>query len=167
MIRDATPADAGAIAAIYNHAVEHTTAVWNEVTVDAANRLRWMEDRQGAGFAVLVAVEGDVIAGYGAYGAFRAFDGYRLTVEHSVYVAPDAQGRGLGRAILSALMDRAARAGFHAMIGAIESGNTGSLALHRALGFAEVGRLPQVGQKFGRWLDLTLMQKLLDERARP
>ncbi len=167
MIRDATPADAEAIAAIYNHAVRTTTAIWNDTTVDAANRTGWMQDRQGGGFAVLVAETGGEVLGYGAFGPFRAFDGYRLTVEHSVYVAPGAQGRGLGRTILSALADRAAGAGFHAMIGAIESGNAGSLALHARLGFSEVGRLPQVGQKFGRWLDLVLMQRLLDGRAAP
>jgi len=167
MIRDATEADAAAIAGIYNHAVVQTTAVWNDMTVDAANRIRWMQDRQGGGFAVVVAeVEGAVL-GYGAYGPFRGFDGYRLTVEHSVYVAPAAQGRGLGRTILSALLERATGAGFHAMIGAIESGNAGSLALHSKLGFAEVGRLPQVGQKFGRWLDLVLMERLLDRREKP
>lgn len=167
MIRDANPADAAAIAAIYNHAVDHTAAVWNDVRVDAANRAAWMADRQGAGYAVLVAEEDGRVLGYAAFGPFRAFDGYRLTVEHSVYVAPEAQGRGLGRALLAAVIARARAQGRHALIGAIEAGNTGSRALHRRLGFADVGLLPQVGQKFGRWLDLALVQLTLDERSGP
>jgi len=167
MIRDATEADAAAIAAIYNHAVVHTTAIWNDVQVDAANRRAWLAERQGGGYAVIVAEDARGILGYAAFGPFRAFDGYRLTVEHSVYVARDAQGRGLGRALLSAIIDRARAQGRHALIGAIEGGNTASLALHRSLGFQDVGLMPQVGQKFGRWLDLALLQLTLDGREGP
>lgn len=166
-VRDATPEDAAAIAAIYNHAVRTTTAIWNETEVDAANRAAWIADRQGGGFAVIVAEEAGTVLGYGAFGPFRAFDGFRLTVEHSVYVAPGAQGRGIGRTILSALIGRARGQGRHVMVGAIEAGNAASLGLHRALGFAETGRMPQVGQKFGRWLDLVLMQIVLDDRTMP
>lgn len=167
MIRDATGEDAGAIAAIYNHAVDHTTAIWNTRHVDAANRAAWIAERQAGGHAVIVAEADGLVLGYAGFGPFRAFDGYRQTVEHSVYVAPQAQGRGLGRALLAAAIDRARAQGRHAMIGAIDAGNTGSLALHRRLGFTDVGLLPQVGQKFGRWLDLALLQLLLDGRDRP
>lgn len=166
-IREAAAGDADAIAAIYNDAVANTTAIWNEIPVDAANRAAWIAARQAAGFPVLVAVaDGDVL-GYASYGDFRAFDGYRATVEHSVYVTAAARGTGLGRALLARLIERARGQGKHAMVAAIEAGNAPSIRLHQALGFASVGLMPQVGQKFGRWLDLALMQLTLDDRAAP
>ena len=167
MIRPATPADAPAIAAIYNDAVRATTAIWNEVEVDAANRIDWMRARQAAGLPVLVLDEGGAIAGYASFGPFRAFDGYRGTVEHSVYVRSDLRGGGRGRALMEALIDTARSSGFHVMVGAIEAGNSASIALHEKLGFTHVGTMPEVGQKFGRWLDLALLQLRLDERDAP
>jgi L-amino acid N-acyltransferase YncA len=166
-IRDAAAADAGGIAAIYNDAVANSTAIWNEIRVDAANRAAWIAARQGAGFPVLAAAAGGEVLGYASFGDFRAFDGYRLTVEHSVYVRADARGRGLGRTLLSALVERARDLGKHAMIGAIEAGNAPSIRLHQELGFVQVGLMPQVGMKFGRWLDLALLQLTLDGRAAP
>ena len=167
-IQHATPEHAAAIAEIYNHAVEHTTAIWNEVLVDASNRVAWMAQRRAAGFPVLVAVdERGHVGGYASFGDFRAFDGYRHSVEHSVYVRQDARGRGVGLKLMEALIDEARQLGKHVMTGAIESGNTASVRLHATLGFTEVGRMPQVGAKFGRWLDLTLMQLLLDQRPAP
>jgi phosphinothricin acetyltransferase len=111
---------------------------------------------------VLVAVEGDAVLGYASYGPFRPFDGYRRTVEHSVYVAENARRRGVGEALLKALEVEARRAGMHAMIGGVAADNEPSLRLHEKLGFVETGRMPEVGQKFGRWLDLVFMQKMLD-----
>lgn len=167
MIRDATHEDAEAIAAIYNDAVVNTTAIWNEIAVDAANRQAWILARQQAGLPVLVVqIEGQV-AGYSSYGPWRAFDGYRATVEHSVYVDPAFRGRGLGRALMQALIAYARAAEVHVMIAAIEAGNAPSIALHRDLGFSAPQILPQVGQKFGRWLDLAFMQLQLDERPEP
>lgn len=167
MIRDATEADCAAIAAIYNHAVAHTTAVFSDQVVDAANRIAWRADRLAQGFPVLVAEEAGAILGYASYGPFRSFPGYRETAEHSVYVAPEAQGRGLGRALMVAVIDRARAQGLHILVGGIEAENRASLRLHEALGFVQTGRLPQVGQKFGRWLDLAFMQLRLDERPQP
>ena len=167
LIRDAVPADAAFILPIHNRAVRETTAVWNEAESDLAGREAWLAGRANAGFPVLVAEIDGAVAGYASYGDFRAWEGYRLTVEHSVYVASDRQGRGIGRALLTALIERARRAGKHAMIAGIEGGNAGSIALHTSLGFVEVGRLPQVGAKFGRWLDLVFLQLLLDDRAAP
>lgn len=166
-IRDATAADAAGIAAIYNDAVENTTAIWNEIRVDAANRAAWIETRQAAGYPVLVAAEGDAVLGYASFGDFRAFDGYRGTVEHSVYVRGDARGGGLGRKLLAALVPRARGIGKHVMVAAIEAGNAPSIRLHESLGFVPVGTMPQVGQKFGRWLDLALLQLTLDGREAP
>jgi L-amino acid N-acyltransferase YncA len=167
-ILPATPAHAAAIAEIYNHAVEHTTAIWNEALVDADNRVAWMAQRQAAGFPVFVALDEDgSVQGYASFGDFRAFDGYRHSVEHSVYVRQAVRGRGVGLKLMEALIAEARRLGKHVMIGAIESGNTASIRLHATLGFVEVGRMPQVGAKFGRWLDLTLMQLQLDSRPAP
>ncbi len=149
------------ILAIYNHAVEHTTAIWNEALVDLENRHAWWRGRTEAGLPVLVAVNDGMVAGYASYGPFRAFDGYRLTVEHSVYVAEWARRQGAATALLHALEDHARTAGLHVMLGGIAADNEASLRLHGRLGFSETGRLPQVGQKFGRWLDLVFMQKML------
>lgn len=167
-VREAGPGDAGAIAEIYNDAVRRTTAIWNETEVDAANRAAWMAERQGAGFPVLAAVdEAGGVVGYASFGAFRAFEGYRHTVEHSVYVRADARGAGIGAELMRALIARARAAGKHAMVGAIEAGNAASIRLHERLGFVAVGRMPQVGAKFGRWLDLALLELVLDDRAAP
>lgn len=167
-IRDAVDADAPAIAAIYNDAVVNTTAIWNEVQVDTANRVGWMADRQRLGYPVLVAVDGDgTVLGYASFSDWRAFDGYRHTVEHSVYVRADRRGGGIGKALMQALIGRARAIGKHVMVAAIEAGNQGSIALHEALGFRRTGLMPQVGMKFGRWLDLAFLQLILDDRPTP
>lgn len=166
-IRFATKEDCAAIAEIYNHAVLHTAAIWNDKTVDADNRIAWFEARQFADFPVLVSEENGTVTGYSSYGDWRAFEGFRHTVEHSVYVHPDHQGKGLGRALLSALIEEARRRGKHVMVAGIESQNAASLHLHKTLGFVTTGQMPQVGTKFGRWLDLTFMQLQLDDRIDP
>lgn len=167
LIRDAMPADAGAIAAIYNDAVRHTTAILMEGEVDAANRAQWMEARQGIGYPVLVAEEGGRVLGYAAFGDWRPFDGFRGTVENSVYVAPEARGQGVAQALLAALIPRARACGKHVIVAAITAENTASLRLHEKLGFVETARMPQVGQKFGRWLDLVFLQLQLDPAPTP
>ena len=160
-IRAASEADLPAILAIYNDAVGNTTAIWNETPVDLENRRAWFAARRKAGFAVLVAEEGGRVAGYGSFGDFRPFEGYRVTVEHSLYVASDARRRGHGAALLATLIDEARKLEKRAMIGGIDAENAVSIALHAKFGFDEVGRLPGVGIKFGRPLDLVLMQKNL------
>ena len=160
-VRAAGEADLPGILAIYNHAVAHTTAIWNDAIVDLENRRQWWRGRVEAGLPVLVAVERGEVLGYASYGPFRAFDGYRQTVEHSVYVAEGARRRGVATALIEALEAEARRVGMHVMIGGIAADNAASLRLHEKLGFVETGRLPQVGWKFGRWLDLVFMQKAL------
>ncbi|WDF72368.1 GNAT family N-acetyltransferase [Novosphingobium sp. KACC 22771] len=167
LIRDAGRDDLAAILAIYNHAVLHTTAVWNETPGTIEERHLWFDAKQQRGFPVLVAADGEAVLGFASYGDFRNFPGFSQSVEHSIYVAPHAHRRGIGRALLEVLITRAKGAGLHAMIGGIDASNAASIALHQAMGFAEVGRLPQVGHKFGRWLDLSFMQKLLSEGAPP
>ncbi|WP_295046362.1 GNAT family N-acetyltransferase [uncultured Paracoccus sp.] len=168
VIRDATDADLPGIADIYNHAVVHTKAIWNDSVVDIANRRAWLADRGRAGYPVLVAVDDrDAVLGYASFGDWRAFDGYRHTVEHSVYVHPDHSGRGIGKALMLALIDGARQCGKHVMVAGIEAGNAASIRLHQTLGFRQVGLLPQVGVKFGAWLDLAFLQLVLDDRPAP
>lgn len=155
-IRFARKADCAAIAEIYNHAVLYTAAIWNDQTVDADNRIAWFEARTLAGYPVLVSEENGVVTGYASFGDWRSFDGFRHTVEHSVYVHPDHQGKGLGRKLLSRLIDEARDCGKHVMVAGIESQNQASLHLHQSLGFVVTAQMPQVGTKFGRWLDLHL-----------
>lgn len=166
-IRQATEADCAAIAKIYNHAVEHTAAIWNDKTVDTQNRINWLHQRQDKGFPVRVAEENGVVTGYASYGDWRPFDGFRHSVEHSVYVSPEYARKGIGRALLADLIEVARQAGVHVMVAAIESQNMASRHLHEQQGFVVTGQMPQVGTKFGRWLDLTFMQLQLDTRTTP
>lgn len=166
-IRYAVKEDCAAIAAIYNHAVINTAAIWNDQTVDADNRIAWFEARALLGYPVIVSEENGVVTGYASFGDWRAFDGFRHTVEHSVYVHPDHQGKGLGLALMERLIEEARRIGKHVMVAGIEAQNQGSIHLHQKLGFTITGQMPQVGTKFGRWLDLTFMQLQLDNRSDP
>ena len=162
IIRDATADDLPAIRDIYNDAVANTTAIWNETIVDLDNRAKWFADRQKSGYPVLVAISEDgTVAGYASFGDWRAFDGYRHTVEHSVYVDKNQRGGGIGKSLMLALIERAKTLGKHVMVAGIEAGNTGSIRLHEKLGFEITGQMKEVGTKFGRWLDLTFMQIIL------
>lgn len=167
-IRDAHAGDIEAILAIYNDAVSNTLAIWNERTVDAANRAAWLADRQRAGYPVLVAIDAEgSVAGYASFGDWRPFEGFRHTVEHSVYVRADRRGAGVGKALMVELIARARGLRKHVMVAGIEAGNAGSIALHKQLGFEEVGLMRQVGTKFGAWLDLAFLQLQLDARSDP
>jgi phosphinothricin acetyltransferase len=150
--------------AIFNHAVRETFSIWSETETTLEQRRAWLEARRKAGFPVLVAIDparpSDVL-GYGSFGVFRDFPGYVKTVEHSVYVAHQAQRRGLGRALLAALIEQARARGFEAMVGGIDSANAASIALHEAAGFELQGKLKGVGRKFGNRLDLAFMVKQL------
>ena len=167
-IRDAVHADLPAIRDIYNDAVANTTAIWNEQPVDLGNRQAWYSVRQSQHYPILVAVDAnDAVLGYASFGDWRPFQGFRQTVEHSVYVRNDQQGKGLGPALMKALIERARGCDKHVMVAAIESGNVASIRLHERLGFTITGQMPQVGSKFGRWLDLTFMQLILNPGAEP
>lgn len=156
--RDATLDDLPAIMDIYNDAVLNTTAIWNEVLVDLDNRKDWFEARKARGFPVIVAIRNGAVAGYASYGDWRAFDGYRHTREHSVYVHKDARGAGIGKLLMQSLIEHAAANGVHVLIGAIESENMASIRLHERLGFRVAGQYSEVGRKFDRWLNLTSME---------
>lgn len=150
------------IVAIFNHAVRETFSIWSETETTLDLRRDWMRARKAAGFPVVVALDetGEVL-GYGSFGVFRDFPGYARTVEHSVYIAPAAQRRGIGRMILDELVERARAQGKEAMVGGIDSANAGSIALHEQAGFEVQGVLKGVGRKFGKSLDLVFMVKSL------
>ncbi|NLY27468.1 MAG: N-acetyltransferase [Alcaligenaceae bacterium] len=163
ILRTANETDLHGILAIYNHAVRHTTAIWNETEVDLENRRAWLQLRQSKNFPVLVAVEENNILGYASYGEWRAFDGYRHTVEHSIYIHEQARGRGLGRQLMQALIEHARTQNIHVMIAGIDASNQASIRLHESLGFKHAGLFREVGIKFGKWLDLCCMQLTLDD----
>ncbi|KKX28107.1 GNAT family N-acetyltransferase [Rhizobium sp. LC145] len=163
-IRDATEADLPGILEIYNDAVANTTAIWSETLVDLKNRQEWLAARKSRGFPVLAAISDGKVVGYASYGDWRAFDGYRHTVEHSVYVHKAARGLGIGRSLMRALIERAADAKVHVMIAGVGAENPASIRLHESLGFRMVGRFSEVGTKFGRWLDLACLELRVEPR---
>ncbi|WP_298285513.1 GNAT family N-acetyltransferase [Acidocella sp.] len=159
---------AGAILDIFNEAIVSSTALYDYKPRPPASMAGWFGAKTAGGFPV-VGVEGSAgtLLAVGSYGAFRAWPAYKYTVEHSVYVHKDHRGRGLGRVVMEQLIAAARRHDLHAMMGGIDAANKGSIALHERLGFKHVGTLPQVGFKFGRWLDLVFYQLLLDTPAHP
>jgi phosphinothricin acetyltransferase len=162
-LREATPADVPAITHLYAHHVLTGTGSFEEEPPDAAEMARRLAEVQGHGLPWLVAVGGDgALAGYAYAGRFHVRSAYRLTVEDSVYVAAGHTGRGVGRRLLTALIARCAALGRQVMVARIgDAANAASIALHAALGFREVGRLEGIGLKFGRRLDVVLMQREL------
>lgn len=161
-IRPAIASDIEAITEIYNTSAVATTASYALEPVSIADRRAWFDRLTAGDFPVLVVEEGGVVIGYASYGPFRSLEGYAHTVEHSVYIADGYRTGGLGRMLMSALIDRAASDRVHVMVGVIDAGNEESIAFHERLGFESTGRLPQVGRKFGRWLDVVFVTLVLD-----
>ncbi len=162
-LRVAAAPDVPAIANIYAEQVATGTASFEYEPPTVAEMRRRYESIVGAGYPYFVAENGDgTVAGYSYASAYRLRPGYRYTVEDSVYVAPAAGGRGIGQALLSRLIEACSERGDRLMVAVIgDVGNAASIALHRALGFTEVGRMPGVGWKFGRWIESVLMQRPL------
>ncbi|MFM2057392.1 MAG: hypothetical protein RLY71_1777 [Pseudomonadota bacterium] len=159
---------ADAILAIFNEAIVHSTALYDYQPRTPQSMVAWFEAKRRGGFPVLGLEDADgTLLAFASYGTFRAWPAYKYTVEHSVYVHKDQRGRGLGLAVMRELIAAARRNEVHAMVGGIDATNAGSIALHERLGFRHVGTLPQVGFKFGRWLDLAFYQLLLDTPAHP
>ncbi len=159
-IDEAREADVAAILAIYNEVIATSTAVYSDTPVTLEDRLVWFRGRLAQGYPVLVARDPEV-AGYATFGDFRAWPGYRFTVEHSVHVRADRRGRGIGSQLVRALIPRAAAMGKHVILGGIDADNAASIRMHERLGFERTAHLKQVGRKFDRWLDLVFMQKLV------
>jgi phosphinothricin acetyltransferase len=165
-VRPSRPGDIPEIAAIYAHAVLHGTASFELDPPDGAEMARRRLALVEAGLPYLVAEEEDRVLGYAYAGPYRPRPAYRSTVEDSIYVAPDAQGRGVGRALLSALIEACEALDFRLMIAVIgDAGSRGSVGLHAAMGFTRVGAFEPVGYKHGRWLATVLMQRVLGPGA--
>jgi L-amino acid N-acyltransferase len=149
------------ILAIYNEVIRSSTAVFSEVEVTLENREAWFQAKLASGHPVLVAMDATGVVGFGTFGEFRTWPGYRHSVEHTVHVRTDRRRRGIGRALVLALLEEARRLGKHVMVAGIDAENVTSIALHESLGFEEVGHLHEVACKFGRWLDLKFLQRLI------
>ena len=165
-IRIATQADAASIAAILNSLLSSTTIEWRHEPYSVDAMSEWMAGHD----CVLVAEHEDQVVGLAAYGPFRdigKWPGYRFTVENSIHVRGDWWGRGVGEALMRELIEIARDRGKHSIIAAVDGANEKSIRLHERLDFVEVARLPQVGAKFGEWLDLVLLELLLDDRSAP
>jgi L-amino acid N-acyltransferase len=146
---------------IYNEVIRNTTAVFSDLEVTLENREAWLDAKRIAGFPVLAAVDPSGVVGFATFGEFRTWPGYRYSVEHSVHVRADSRGRGVGRALVQALLQEAGRMQKHVMIAGIDAQNVTSIALHEKLGFKTGGELREVAFKFGRWLDLKFMHRLI------
>ena len=159
---------ADAILAIFNEAIVNSTALYDYQPRTLQNMVSWFDAKRAGNFPVIgVEDEAGSLLAFASYGTFRGWPAYKYTVEHSVYVHKDHRGQGLGRMVLRELIAAARQNDVHAMIGGIDATNAGSIALHERLGFKHAGTLPQVGFKFGRWLDLAFFQLLLDTPAHP
>jgi len=167
-IRPATPADIPAITEIYAESVRTGTASFELEAPDEAEMARRMNEIVGKGFPYLAADDGGHFAGYAYAALYRTRPAYRFTVEDSVYVAPGRQGRGVGRALLTALVEACAARGHRQMIAVIGDSprQAGSVALHKAVGFQHIGILPDVGFKHDHWCDTLLMQRALGDGGR-
>jgi len=167
MIRDATEADVPSILGIYNDVLATSTAIFSDHPSTLEERLGWFRARRDAGYPILVAVDESGVLGFASFGDFRSWPGYRHTVEHSVHVRRGARGAGVGTALMQVLLERAAGLGKHVMVAGVDADNHGSIRLHERLGFRQAGTLHHVGCKFGRWLDLTFLERRLDDRPAP
>jgi len=169
-LREAVDADIDAITDIQNALLQRTSFEWTETPHVPDERRRWLAGQRRRGFPVRVAQMAGETVGWASYGEFRdakKWPGNRFTVEHTLHVRESHWGAGIGRALLQDLMERARGAGLHVMVAAIDGENEASVRFHARMGFEQVGRLRQIGAKHGRWLDLVLMQRLLDDEAKP
>ena len=160
-VEDAREGDLEGLVAIYNDVLATSTAIFSYVPATLEERIGWWRARASQGYPVLVARDARGVLGYASFGDFRAWPGYRFTVEHSVHVRADGRGRGIGTVLVTELIGRAAALGKHVMIGGVDADNTASIRFHERLGFEQAGRLREVGYKFERWLDLVFLQRRL------
>ncbi|KAJ9111376.1 hypothetical protein QFC19_001144 [Naganishia cerealis] len=165
ILEDAVAEDLPEILEIYNHAILHTTAQWDYQPHTLERRTEWFHSAKQAGYPVIVVREANdasrKILGWGCLGSFHAKEGYKYTVEDSIYVGQGCQGKGVGKSLLSALIARAREMGMKCMVAEIEADHSISIKMHAKEGFVEAGRLPNAGFKFDRWLDLLIMQLML------
>ncbi|MDN5786051.1 GNAT family N-acetyltransferase [Pseudorhodobacter sp.] len=161
ILRDVTEQDGAGVLAIWNHVIRDTAITFNSQEKTPQDLRAFTAEKASAGHAFLVAAEGSDILGFANYGQFRGGLGYARTMEHSIALTQSARGRGLGRRLMTALEDHARDRGVHSMFAGVSAENPAGRAFHAAMGYVEIAVLPQVGFKFGRWMDLHLMQKIL------
>ncbi len=161
-LRPAATADLPEILSIVNHAIANTTAIYDYEPRTLEMQRQIFEEKARSGFPLIVAELEEKIAGFGTYGTFKPKTGYRFTAEHSVYVRSDLTGKGIGKLLLARLIELAKEQKLHTLIGVIDTSNTGSIAFHKQFGFVENGTIRQAGFKFGKWLDVTMMQLILE-----
>lgn len=164
-IRDAVQADFEEITAIYNDVLTNSTAIYSDRPAGVSDRIAWWHARLEQRYPVLVATDGRRVCGFGSFGDFRSWPGYRFTVEGTVHVASEFRGQGVGSLLLEALIVQARNAGKHSMIAGVDSENTASLHLLERFGFERVGCLPEIGYKFDRYLNLVLLQYWITARV--
>ncbi len=160
-IRQANENDLEAILEIVNYSILHTTANYNYDKQTLEMQTKWLQQKHEQNFPVIVATQDNKVLGFGTYGMFREKIGYQFTVEHSIYVAPDLIAKGIGKLLMSELIELAKKQKIHTMIGGIDASNTYSIDFHKKFGFTECGIIREAGFKFNRWLDLQFMQLLL------
>ena len=161
VIRDAVEDDLPGVLAIYNDVIATSTAVYREDPASLEDRRQWFDARRQQSYPILVASDASGILGFASYGDFRTWPGYRFSVEHTVHIRGDQRGRGVGTILMQALIQRALEQGKHVMIGGIDAENEASLRFHERLGFVRAAHLHEVGFKFGRWLDLVFVERVL------
>ena len=160
-LRAAEDHDLPALTAIYNEVVASSTAIYRDTPVDLAERRAWWMARTAQGYPVLVAEAVEGVVGFSTFGDFRAWPGYRFSVEHTVHVAQGRRSSGVGRALVEALFPIAKSLDKHVMLAGVDAENAASIRFHERLGFEQTGRLREVGFKFGRYLDLVFLQRFL------
>jgi phosphinothricin acetyltransferase len=161
-IKSVTSAQIPEILAIFNDAILYTTALYDYEPRTLDTVQLWYESHVQNDFPIIGAYdESDTLLGFAAYGNFRPHAGYQFTMEHSVYVRTDARGNGIGKTLLTTLIEEAKKRPVHSLIGVIDAENTISIRLHEQLGFTFCGKIPQSGFKFGRWLDVVFYQLIL------
>ena len=160
-IRDAVVEDLPGLLVIYNQVIATTTAIYTDQPATLDDRIGWWNLRVAQGYPVLVAEDDTGVIGFASFGDFRAWPGYRFTVEHTVHVRADRRGHGVGGGLMAPLFERAAALGKHVMVAGVDADNLPSLRFHERHGFTRVAHFRQVGFKFDRWLDLIFLQRFL------
>ena len=163
-LREAREDDMPPLLLIHNDVIATSTAIYSETPATLDERVDWWRGRVAAGYPVIVAQDESGVLGYASFGEFRGRPGYRFTVEHSIYIRSDRRGGGIGARLMKDLIARAQAMGKHVMIAGVDAENIDSIRFHERLGFERVAHFKQVGFKFGRWLDLVFLQRMVDGR---
>jgi phosphinothricin acetyltransferase len=163
LIRKATKNDIQKILEIINHEILNSTVVYDYDARTYDEQVKWFEKKKQEGFPVFVATDNSEVIGYGTYGIFRAFQGFKYSVEHSIYIHKNGRGKGTGKLLLAHLIKTAKEQNYHVMIAGVDASNKASVQFHEKFGFNTVGVFKEVGFKFDKWLDLHFLQLTLKE----